>query len=398
MRIGMMADTYKPHVSGITNYIDLNKRYLERAGHDVFVFTFGDLDYRDNEPRVIRSPGLPLQNTGYYLSFRYRREAKRLLQSMDILHAHHPFLSGRLALRYARPLQIPIVFTNHTRYDLYAQAYMPLMPEEISDGLLRAYMPNFCDAVDLVVSPSAGMEKVLRGLEVKSKIAVVPNGVELERYLDAQPLVRADFGFQSDDILFIYVGRLGPEKNLDFLLRAFNAVADSFDCVRLLILGDGPARADIESLASSLGLSARVRFEGMVPYDKLPAYLAMCDAFVTASVTEVHPLSVIEAMGAGLPVIGIHSPGVGDTVIDGETGFLSGEDTAAFAVKMTRLVLEHDLRKRMGVAAREESTNYAIARTTRIMSRYYEKLVEEARPRHRGLRFQVRSFLERYNQ
>lgn len=398
MRIGMMADTYKPHVSGITNYIDLNKRYLERAGHDVFVFTFGDLDYRDNEPRVIRSPGLPLQNTGYYLSFRYRREAKRLLQSMDILHAHHPFLSGRLALRYARPLQIPVVFTNHTRYDLYAQAYMPLMPEEISDGLLRAYMPNFCDAVDLVVSPSAGMEKVLRGLDVKSKIAVVPNGVELERYLDAQPLVRADFGFQSDDVLFIYVGRLGPEKNLDFLLRAFNAVADSFNCVRLLILGDGPARADIESLASSLGLSARVRFEGMVPYDKLPSYLAMCDAFVTASVTEVHPLSVIEAMGAGLPVIGIHSPGVGDTVIDGETGFLSAEDIAAFAVKMTRLILERDLRKQMGIAAREESTNYAIARTTRIMSRYYEKLVEEARPRHRGLRFQVRSFLERFNQ
>ena len=398
MRIGMMADTYKPHVSGITNYIDLNKRYLERAGHDVFVFTFGDLDYRDDEPRVIRSPGLPLQNTGYYLSFRYKREAKRLLQSMDILHAHHPFLSGRLALRYARPLQIPVVFTNHTRYDLYAQAYMPLMPEEISDGLLRAYMPNFCEAVDLVVSPSAGMEKVLRGLDVKSKIAVVPNGVELERYLDAQPLVRADFGFQSDDVLFIYVGRLGPEKNLDFLLRAFNAVADSFDRVRLLILGDGPARAELEALASSLGLSARVRFEGMVPYDKLPAYLAMCDAFVTASVTEVHPLSVIEAMGAGLPVIGIHSPGVGDTVLDGETGFLADEDTASFAVKMTRLVLERDLRKQMGIAARAESTNYAIARTTRIMLRYYEKLVEEARPRHRGLRFQVRSFLERFNQ
>jgi 1,2-diacylglycerol 3-alpha-glucosyltransferase len=242
------------------------------------------------------------------------------------------------------------------------------------------------------------MEKVLRGLDVKSKIAVVPNGVELERYLDAQPLVRADFGFQTDDVLFIYVGRLGPEKNLDFLLRAFNAVADSFDRVRLLILGDGPARADLESLASSLGLSARVRFEGMVPYDKLPAYLAMCDAFVTASVTEVHPLSVIEAMGAGLPVIGIHSPGVGDTVIDGETGFLSPEDTATFAVKMTRLVLERDLRKQMGIAAREESTCYAIARTTRIMLRYYEKLVEEARPRHRGLRFQVRSFLERFNQ
>ena len=397
MRIGMMADTYKPYVSGITNYIDLNKRHMERAGHDVFVFAFGDLDYHDGETRVIRSPGLPLQDTGFYLSFRYSREAKRLLQTMDVIHVHHPFLSGRLALRYARPLQIPVIFTNHTRYDLYAQAYLPMMPEEISEGLLKAYMPSFCDAVDLVISPSAGMEKILRQLGVESRIEVVPNGVELGRYLSAQPLSRTDFGFAAEDILFIYVGRLGPEKNLDFLLRAFNGVAQAFEHVRLLILGDGPAREEIEALASELGLSACVRFEGMVPYDKLPGYLAMCDAFVTASVTEVHPLSVIEAMASGLPVLGIQSPGVGDTIADGVTGFLTNEDAVAFAVKMTRLVTEHEMRKRMGVTAREESTNYAIERTMRIMLRYYERLVNEAEPRHRGLRFRMRSFLEQFN-
>jgi glycosyltransferase involved in cell wall biosynthesis len=397
MRIGMMADAYKPYVSGITNYIELNKRHLERAGHDVYVFTFGDLDYDDGEPRVVRSPGLPLQDTGFYLSFRYSREAKHLLQTMDVIHVHHPFLSGRLALRYARPLRIPVVFTNHTRYDLYAQAYLPMMPEEISDGLLKAYMPSFCKAVDLVISPSRGMEKILRQLEVDGPIEVVPNGVELGRFLDAQPLSRADFGYKPDDLLLIYVGRLGPEKNLDFLLRAFNGVAQAFDHVRLLILGKGPAKEDLEALASDFGLAGRVRFEGMVPYERLPSYLAMCDAFVTASVTEVHPLSVIEAMAAGLPILGVESPGVGDTVTDGVTGFLTNEDAVAFAVKMTRLVTEHDLRKRLGAAAREESGNYAIERTTRIMSRYYETLVRDAAPRHRGLRFRVRSFLEQFN-
>ena len=397
MRIGMMADAYKPHISGITNYIDLNKRYLERAGHDVFVFTFGDLDYQDGEARVIRSPGLPLQDTGYYLSFRYNRAAKRLLQSMDVIHVHHPFLSGRLALRYSRPLQIPILFTNHTRYDLYAQAYLPMMPEEISDGLLKAYMPSFCEAVDLVVSPSAGMEKILRGLDVKSPIEVVPNGVELEHYRKIEPLARADFGFGADDMLFIYVGRLGPEKNLNFLLRAFNGVAQAFDHVRLLILGDGPARADIEALASDFGLAGRVRFEGMIPYERLPAYLSMCDAFVTASVTEVHPLSVIEGMASGLPVLGIRSPGVGDTVEDGVTGFLTDEDTAAFAVKMTRLVTEPGLRKKMGAAARQASSHYAIERTTQIMLKIYERLCYESRPRQRGLRFRVRTFIEQFH-
>ncbi len=396
MRIGMMADAYKPYVSGITNYIDLNKRHLERAGHDVFVFTFGDLDYNDGEPRVIRSPGVPLQDTGFYLSFRYSPEAKHLLQTMDVIHVHHPFLSGRLALRYARPLQIPVVFTNHTRYDLYAQAYLPIMPEELSEGLLKAYMPSFCKAIDLVVSPSNGMEKILRQLGVDSPIEVIPNGVELDRFLDAEPLSRGDFGYKTDDILLIYVGRLAPEKNVNFLLRSFNGVAQSFDRVHLLILGDGPLREELQSFASELGLSGRVRFEGLVSYDKLPAYLAMCDAFVTASVTEVHPLSVIEAMGAGLPVLGIHSPGVSDTVTDGLTGFLTPEDAIAFAVKMTRLITEHDLRRQMGAAAREDSGKYAIERTTRIMLRYYEGLVRNAANRQRGLRYRLHSFMEQF--
>ncbi len=67
-----------------------------------------------------------------------------------------------------------------------------MLPEEISEGLLQAYMPSFCEAVDLVISPSAGMEKVLRELEVESHIEIVPNGVELTRFIQAEPLSRAD--------------------------------------------------------------------------------------------------------------------------------------------------------------------------------------------------------------
>ena len=117
MRIGMMADTYKPHISGITTYIALNKQELEKAGHEVFVFTFGDDDYKDKETNVIRSRGVPIVDTGYYLNFGYKREARKLLKTMDIVHLHHPFLSGSIGLRICRPRGIPLVFTNHTRYD-----------------------------------------------------------------------------------------------------------------------------------------------------------------------------------------------------------------------------------------------------------------------------------------
>jgi glycosyltransferase involved in cell wall biosynthesis len=394
----MMVDTYKPHVSGITNYIDLNKRYLEQAGHDVFVFTFGDQEYTDDEPRVFRSPGVPLSDTGYFLSLRYSRPAKKNLLTMDVVHVHHPFLSGRLALHYCRPLQIPIIFTNHTRYDLYAQTYLPMMPEEISHNLLQAYLPSFCEAVDLVISPSAGMEKILRQLEVTAPIEVVPNGVDLSLFYKTEPYPRAEFGFKSTDILLVYAGRVAGEKNLNFLLRAFAGVAQAIEDVHLLIVGGGPKPVldEMKSLAEELGIGERVRFTGMVAYEKLPAYLAMCNVFVTASVTEVHPLSVIEAMGAGLPVVGIHSPGVSDTVKDGETGFLSTHDLPAFTAKLTRLCLDPKLIRKIGDSARKASTEYAIERTSNLMLKHYERLVYNSKPRKRGLNVRLRSLLEKY--
>jgi len=397
MRIGMMADVYKPYISGITNYIALNKRYLEAKGNDVYVFSFGDLDHPDDETNVIRSPGLPLVDTGYNVGIVYTREAKATLQTMDVVHVHHPFLSGRLALRYCRPLRIPVVFTNHTRYDLYAQAYLPILPEEISDTFLEAYMPPFCEAVDLVVSPSRGMAEVLRNLGVKSHIEVAPNGVDLQRFFSANhPCQKTECGFNEDDILLVYVGRLGPEKNLDFLIRAFSGASQALNNIHLVLVGSGPESEALEEQVAQSAYTRRIHFTGLMEYEKLPSYLAMCDVFVTASVTEVHPLSVIEAMAAGLPVIGVQSVGVGDTVVDAKTGFLSSNDTAAFASWITRLCMDANLRKQMGQAGRKESEKYDINLTTGLMLKLYERLVFDSVPRQRGVRTRIRSWMEKW--
>ncbi len=398
MRIGMMVDTYKPYVSGITNYIDLNKRALEIEGHEVYVFTFGDLDYKDDEPRVIRSPGLALADTGFYLSLRYKTENKKLLRTMDVVHVHHPFLSGRLALNYCHRAQIPIIFTNHTRYDLYAQARLPLMPKEVTAGLLLAYRPVFCDAVHLVISPSEGMKKILRQYGVESHIEVVPNGVDLRRFHEAKPLSRADFGFTKQDILLIYAGRLAPEKNLEFLIRSFAGVSQVFSNVRLLIVGAGQKQFEdeLKPLPMQLGISDRVYFTGMIPNDRLPSHLAMCDAFVTASVTEVHPFSVIEAMATGLPIMGIDSPGVGDSVSDHESGLLATEDIASFTAKLTYLCTDATLRKQMGGAAREASAQYDIGRTTKIMLGHYLRLRENTKPLKKSFDERLMAVLEEF--
>ena len=400
MRIGMMADSYKPHISGITNYIDLNKTNLEQNGHEVYVFTFGKTKVytEESDPRVIRSPGIPLLDSNYYLSLRYTRTAKKALQTMDVVHVHHPFLSGRLALYYCRQADIPIVFTNHTRYDLYAQVYLPLMPEELSQSLLQAYMPSFCEAVDLVISPSAGMKQVLRELGVVSPIEVIPNGVDLRHFHSPRPIARPKLGYASEDILLAYSGRLAVEKNLPFLLRCFAGIASVLPNVHLLLIGGGQPQieAELKSLVAELGISQRVRFTGMIEYEQLPAYLAMCNVFTTASVSEVHPLSIVEAMAVGLPVVGIDSVGVSDIVVYGLTGFVSPNNQPAFTARLTRLCIDTELRNRMSKSAKHASQEFSIERTSKITLQYYERLLKEPGSKRKNRASNLRTILERF--
>jgi glycosyltransferase involved in cell wall biosynthesis len=381
MRIGMLADVYKPYVSGVTNHISLTKKYLEKAGHEVFVFTFGDKDYEDDEPNVIRSSGLPLNlpvaDIDVQLNVRFKWEAQELLHSMDVVHVHHPLISGRLALRYCKIRGIPIIFTNHTRYDLYTQAYFPWMPEAVGETFLRSYLPSFFRSVDMALAPSKGMQEILYKLGVETPVEIVPNGVDLSRIQNVdEPIDRAKLGYTKDHIVLIYVGRLGPEKNLPFLLHSFYGVTKAYENVRLLALGKGPDHDKLEEQAKSMGIEDHVQFTGLIPYEEIPKYLLMADIFVTPSVSEAHPLTVIEAMAAGLPVMGIESPGVGDMVVDGRSGFLAPNDIAAFTAKMIRIVTDHKLRLKMEKAARKDAEAFAIERTSKLLLEKYQEVID----------------------
>jgi len=242
------------------------------------------------------------------------------------------------------------------------------------------------------------MEKVLRQYNVTGPIEVVPNGVDLTRFHNAKPLPRSEFGFTDNDLLLVYAGRIAPEKNLEFLFQAFAGVSHVVPNAQLLIVGGGQKdhMEAITPIPGELGIADRVRFVGMIPYDKLPSYLAMCDMFVTASVTEVHPLSVIEAMGTGLPIMGIESPGVGDSVTDGETGMLASESVASFTAKLTYFCLNRDLHKKYGTAARKASEQFSIERTTKIMLGHYSRLTQNTKPIKPKLDERLMAILEEF--
>jgi 1,2-diacylglycerol 3-alpha-glucosyltransferase len=398
MKIGMMADMYKTHVSGVTNSIALTKSWLEKAGHEVYIFTFGDDDYIYDEKNIIRTSGVPVVDTVIYLNLRYNRQARHLLYSMDVTHVHHPFLSGSLAMRYCVPRNIPIVFTNHSRYDLMTQAYIPILPDTISEAALKAYLSPFYKACDLVIIPSPSMRKVLvERFGLDSPVEVIPNGVDLTPYrAGIQAIDRRQVGFTNNHVVCTYVGRLAPEKNLNLLLRAFYGVAMTYEDVRLLVVGDGPERENLQAQIKHMNLESKVFFTGMVDHKDIPGYMAACDIFVTPSSSETFGMSTVEAMAAGLPALGIDAPGTTDIIEDGITGLVSSDDLAVFTAKLVMLSTKDELRKRMGKQAIQASMKYDIQCTTDLLEGHYQALVEKSRHRHNSPKYKLSRFFDRF--
>ncbi|MCA9925802.1 MAG: glycosyltransferase [Anaerolineales bacterium] len=371
MRIGMVTACYKPVINGVTRMISLYKQVLESMGHEVYVFTLGEPDPAGDEPGVIRSAAVPLGESGYYVSTGYSSEARALMQEMDIIHCHHLFMSVEMAHRYAR---CPIVYTNHTRYDLYTGTYSPLA-QPAADALMRRIWPEFTDFADVVITPSESVKQVMLEFGVRRPLMVIENGVDLRPfYTPPQPLTKSNMDIPEESILFVYVGRLSTEKNLHHLLKQFAIAQDIVPHLHLMLIGGGPDEEKLLQLVRELKIMAQVHFIGPVEYEQVPNYLAMADMFVTASESEVHPLTVIEAMAAGLPVVAPASPGIVETVTSGATGLLTQYLHGGLAAAMVGLAMNAKSRDTMGSHAREASSRFGIEKTVKRTVALYEQL------------------------
>ena len=168
---------------------------------------------------------------------------------------------------------------------------------------------------------------------------------------------------------------MAKEKDIDFLLEAYALALKEFSNAFLLLLGSGPELEALEEMAMELNIDSHLRFLGDVPYEHVPAYLAMADLFVMPSGGEVHPLSIIEAFAAGLPVLGLRVPGVEDVISDGVTGRLTYRTMSNYARAMVSLLQDRETLSRMSIEARKEGHRNSILRTAGKMLELYQRLV-----------------------
>ena len=237
---------------------------------------------------------------------------------------------------------------------------------------------NLRRATALAATSHAMADEVRRLTPERTQIAITPFGVDLTHFAPAL-VPRAGAALTLG-----IVKTLAPTYGIDLLLRAFQGlqadpqVRAAQPALGLLIVGDGPQRAELEALARQLGIAAQCRFVGAVPHEQVPVWLRQLDVFVAPSRAESFGVAVIEAGACALPVVVSDAGGLPEVVRDGETGLVvPREDVPALQAALKRLVLDEALRRRLGRAGREHvAREYAWEVSVDRMMACYEATLE----------------------
>jgi glycosyltransferase involved in cell wall biosynthesis len=226
---------------------------------------------------------------------------------------------------------------------------------------------------------AASMKRLYKLQQCRVIANCIPTGIYANPRVSREQW-RAQEGFTDDDVLFVCVARFARQKNHALLIRSFAQGPASDPRARLILVGDGVLRDEVETQVASLGLAGRVRFLGV--RTDIPEVLAASDIFVLSSDYEGNPLSILEAMAAGLPIVSTAVGAVPNLLVNGMSGVLvRPNDADAISNAMESLLGDRHLRQAMGrAAARRARENFDVANMVRAYEELYESLRSKVPP------------------
>jgi 1,2-diacylglycerol 3-alpha-glucosyltransferase len=380
LRIGLFTDTYAPQVNGVSISLQLIFEGLQKRGHRVTVFAPRFPGYEDNEPGVVRLPSLKYLNDPpiYVAVLGTPRSTWSLSRKhFDVLHAHSPLTVGLLAYLTASTKNLPLVYTYHTSITDYTHYLKVIGGTGVIRHAARWFSATSTNLGDRVVVPSPKFHRLLLEQKVKKPIHIIPNGIDLSQFKMAKNpgSFRKRLGLKSNTPLLLSVGRVDPEKRLDFLIEAFTRMAVRCPTAHLVFAGDGSSRKKLEEQAAATKFSDRIHFLGMVKRDELPDLLHDATVFLSASTTEVHPISVIEAIASGLPLVAVDDEAFEGMIVEGENGHLTPLDLDTYADTLEKLVIDSERLARFGKRSLELSEKYSIESQVRTLEHLYMEAI-----------------------
>lgn len=384
MKILITSDLFKPSVNGVVTSVLNLEEQLKEQGHEVRILTISDRSFSYRDENVYYVQSVPL---GIYPDIRLPiSRADEYIHELikwkpDVVHSQCEFFSFSYARRIVKETGAVLIHTYHTMYEQYTE-YVPLV-KNMSRRALKYWMKIRLRNVDTVIAPTVKVERTLQLYEIQQNIKVLPSGIRLSGFQKQLQPERSRELKEKHNIpegrkVLLSLGRLGFEKNVDELLAGFKKSVETQEDLLLLIVGDGPARRELEALTDKTGLGDYVRFTGMARPEEVTDCYKLGDVFVCASTSETQGLTYIEAMAAGLPLVCKKDPCLSGVLEEGVNG-RSFEDAEDFADIMSGIWKDENWLLHASDYGRELAGNYSSEKFGRRMSEIYINAISKRR-------------------
>lgn len=382
LMIGQFNDCFPPIMDGVSLTTKNYAYWLQKKRGNLCVVTpFAPLANDGADYPVYRYTSVPIPMRKPYrmgfpsIDLPFNQKISKI--SFELVHAHCPFSSGKLALKIAKEQNVPLVATFHSKYRADFERVIPYKP--LVDMLIRQVI-HFYNQADEVWIPQPAVEETLRMYNYKGKVQVVDNGNDFASTTDFSAMKtesRTDLNIKKDAFVLLFVGQHIWEKNVKFLAKALHLLQDI--PFQMYFIGSGYAEKELKELIVSLDLQSKVTFVGSITNrELLKKYYAAADLFLFPSLYDNAPLVVREAAALQTPSVLIDGSTSAEIITDSQNGFLTAHDVDKFADKIRELSYKHDVVRRVG-----KNASQSIARSwesvTEEVSDRYELLIKRKR-------------------
>ena len=373
-----------PVMDGVGNVVKNYTIEMNRLGHKAYAIVPGysdspDFDRENGIDYTIRGKEYyPIKAIKPYGITTFPHETKKIIESIpfDIVHAHCPTCSARLALHLAKEKNIPLVSTFHT---FFKDDLEELMPSFMADQGIKIGM-KFYYHCDEVWTPSLGAKKKIeKEYYFDGPIRVVENGCDMvppesdEDYTEKRREGRAIIGVDETTPVFIFVGQHKDEKNIPLILGTMLRLKGRGVNFRMVFVGDGHKKEDYEKYVRDNGLGDKVIFLGRITdRNRIASLYCASTAFLFPSLYDTSCLVMREAAAFNLPLVYVDSACTSEGITDGENGFIIRNDEEDFASKLEYIIAHPEVQKRAGDGARRD-----LYRSWHDVSRNVEELYYE---------------------
>lgn len=390
MKIGVFTDAYNPNVSGIVTSINMLEQEMRKRGHEVYIFAPSKSVQPNDTQSLYMLKSMPLivarQYKNRVAAFYSREIAKKIKETgIDIIHTQSEFSLGLFGKIVSRKYGIPFIHTYHTMWEDYVHYITPIKGGRkiYTRRFARTFSTNFMTKAECIITPSKKTEKYLKyKCKIKNKpMYVIPTGIDMgpfkkENFSDEQRNnLKTLLGINKNDKVILFLGRIAQEKSIDVIMNNIPAVFRAIPNSKFLIVGDGPAKEDLEIQAQKLGISDRVIFTGRISWSDVTKYYNIGDVFVNASLSETQGLTFIEAMAAEVPIVAKYAPNLAEFIFHNKNGFLVKNDSD-FSKSIINILTNDKLASKLAENGYETAEKYSVEEFGDKLEMVYSEIIQ----------------------